>query len=64
LATSWPASFVNRHCQCSAQRGQGWLSLRQKGISPLPWGEKPFCLGEMAETGETLPDVFILRCKA
>jgi len=27
-------------------------------------GEIPFCWGEMAETGEKLPDVFILRCKA
>jgi len=43
---------------------QGWLSPWQKGISPLPWGEIPFCRGEMAETGEKLPDVFILRCKA
>ena len=38
---------------------QGWLSPRQKGISPLPWGETgekrgeiPFCPGEMAEKGE------------
>ena len=42
---------------------QGFLSPWQKGISSLSWGEIPFCWGEMAETGEKLPDVFILRCK-
>ena len=43
---------------------QGWLSPRLKYMSPLGRGEIPFCQREMAETGEKLPDVFILRCKA
>jgi len=27
------------------------------------WGEIPFCRREMAETGEKLPGVFVLKCK-
>jgi len=56
-----PQSIMVICLRHDAMHKQGWLSPLQKGISPLLWGEKPFCRGE---TGEKLPAVFILRCKA
>ena len=44
---------IARHVDITLDyHNQGWLSPRQKGISPLTWGETGEKRGEMAENGE------------